>query len=119
VVQAAEAMRAMDIGDVIVTRDNMLAGIVTDRDIVVRAIAMGLDPRQSILAEVVTARAAFVSPEQPIQDAARLMREHALRRLPVCDSANHVVGVVSLGDLAAERDLSSVLSDISAAPPNN
>ncbi len=117
--QAAEAMRAQHIGDVIVTRGTELAGIVTDRDIVVRAIAMGLDPKSSTLSEVATSRAICLTPEQSASDAVQLMREHALRRLPVCTEGNQVVGVVSLGDLATERDPASALSDISAAPPNN
>src|SRR5688500_11867512 len=75
VTQAAEAMRAQNIGDVIITKGNELAGIVTDRDIVVRAIAMGLDPTRSTLSEVATPRAICLTPDQSAADAVRLMRE--------------------------------------------
>jgi CBS domain-containing protein len=117
--EAAEQMRANDIGDVIITRGRELTGIMTDRDIVVRGIATGLDPQEATIAEVATSRVLSVRADQPVMDAVDLMREHALRRLPVCDDKQEVIGVVSLGDLATERDPASVLSGISAAPPNN
>ena len=59
-----------------------------------------------------------VAPDQPAADAVQLMRDHALRRLPVCEDG-HLVGVLSLGNLATERDPESALADISAAPPDH
>lgn len=119
VVEAAELMRANNIGDVIITDGTALAGIVTDRDLVVRAIAHGLDPAKTSLAEVATPNTVAIGPDEPAEDAVRLMRDHALRRLPVCNERHEVMGVITLGDLATERDPSSALSDISGAPPNN
>jgi CBS domain-containing protein len=116
--EAAETMRTHDIGDVIAS-DNKggLAGIVTDRDIVVRVVAEGRDPRVTLIEEIVSRDLTAVSPDDPVKRAVELMRERAVRRLPVVKGGK-VVGIVSIGDLAVERDPGSALADISAAPPN-
>jgi CBS domain-containing protein len=116
-VDAALAMRDFDVGAVIVLDDGQVCGIVTDRDIVVRAIANGNYPASTQLGEVCSQELTTVSPDEPLEDAVRLMREKALRRLPVVEGGQPV-GIVSIGDLAVERDRQSVLGDISAAPPN-
>jgi CBS domain-containing protein len=116
---AARAMRDNDIGDVVVTKpDGSLCGIVTDRDIVVRAIAVGFDPTTTTLDDVCSHRLVTVSPDDPVAAAVSVMEEHAIRRLPVVDHGS-LVGFVSIGDLAMERDPESALGEISAAPPNN
>ena len=117
VIEAAMAMRDQDIGDVIVCDDDMLCGIVTDRDLVVRALADRLDPQDVRLGEICSSDLTTVRPDTTLEHAITVMREKALRRLPVADGAT-VVGVVTLGDLAAIRDPHSVLADISAAAPN-
>nr|WP_297430399.1 CBS domain-containing protein [uncultured Actinotalea sp.] len=113
---AAELMRAGDIGDVVVVEDGRLLGIVTDRDLVVRVLAVGGGPddpvRQACSGDLVT-----VAPDTPLEEAARVMREHDVRRLPVT-SGEELVGIVSIGDLAMEKDPRSTLADISAARPN-
>jgi len=117
--EAAEAMRANDIGDVIVVDDNGgLAGILTDRDIVVRVVAEGRDPRATRIGDVASRELTAVSPDHRVGRAVQLMRERALRRLPVVEG-NKVVGIVTIGDLALDRDAGSALADISAAPPNS
>ena len=118
VIEAARCMRDRDIGDVIVTDGDKVAGILTDRDIVVRVIAEGRDPSKTKLSEIATMKPATIAPDDTVDDAVRLMREHNIRRLPVVEGGR-TAGVVSLGDLAMERDRSSALADISAAPPNN
>ena len=118
VVMAAEVMREADIGDVLVTRDNEVCGIVTDRDIVVRVVADGRDPRTVLVGEVCSPSLTSVTPSESVERALELMREKALRRIPVVDDGRPV-GILSIGDLAVERDPDSVLGDISAAPPNN
>lgn len=115
--EAAQAMRDHDIGDVVVLKDEAVCGIVTDRDIAVRAVAEGRDPANSILAEICSQRMITISPEEPVDRAITLMRQHAVRRLPVVEDGRPV-GIVSLGDLAVERDPESVLGQISAADPN-
>lgn len=114
---AARLMRQEDIGDVLVTRDGRLTGIVTDRDIVVRALAEGMSPTETRVGEVASADAATLSPDDAVDRAVRLMRDRALRRVPVVDDGRPV-GIVSIGDLAVARDPGSALADISAADPN-
>lgn len=113
-VDAARRMRDEDIGDVIVADVDNLLGIVTDRDLVLRVLAEGTDPRQARLADVFSGELVSVGPNTAVEEAARLMRENAVRRLPVVEAGN-LVGVVSIGDLAIEQDERSALADISAA----
>jgi len=118
-VEAARAMRDEDIGDVVVTARGVLAGLATDRDIVVRAVAEGKDPATTRLSDVLTEELVLVRHDASLDDAADMMREHGVRRLVVTDDADQVAGVISLGDLAAARDPASTLGSISSAPPNN
>jgi len=115
---AAETMRANDIGDVIVSDDNgQITGILTDRDIVVRVVAEGRDPRTTRIGDIASRDLTAVSPDDPVDRAVQLMRDKAIRRLPAVDKGKPV-GIVSIGDLALDRDPGSALADISAAPPN-
>jgi CBS domain-containing protein len=118
IMDAARAMRENDIGDIIVLDGDRLYGILTDRDIVVRGLADHKDPRTTAVGEICSRELTTVKPSDSVGSAVRLMRERALRRLPVVDERGTVVGIVSLGDLAVERDRRSALADISAAPPN-
>jgi len=115
---AARTMRESDIGDVIVVEQNRLCGILTDRDIVVRAVADGLDPATTKVGDICSRDLTTVLPTDSVEQAMRLMRDKAIRRLPVIERDSQVVGIVSIGDLAVERDRHSVLGAISAAPPN-
>jgi CBS domain-containing protein len=117
IVEAARLMRERGIGDVIVTDGDRAEGIVTDRDIVVRAVAEGTDPSQVRVGEVLSRDLATVSPDDPVEQVIALMREKAIRRVPVVESGRPV-GVVSIGDLAIQRDAGSALADISDEPPN-
>jgi CBS domain-containing protein len=117
--EAAETMRANDIGDVVVVDDDgKLSGILTDRDIVVRVVAEARDPRATRIGDIASRELTAVSPDDPVERAVQLMREHAIRRLPAVERSK-VVGIVSIGDLALDRDPASALADISAAPPNS
>jgi CBS domain-containing protein len=116
--EAAETMRANDIGDVVIVDDNgAISGILTDRDIVVRVVAEGRDPRVTRIGDIASRELTAVSPDDPVDRAVQLMRERAIRRVPVVDKGKPV-GIVSIGDLALDRDPDSALADISAAPPN-
>jgi CBS domain-containing protein len=117
-VDAARVMREADVGDVLVVEDGRLAGIITDRDIVVRAVADARDPSSVAVRDVWTADPKTLSPDQSEDDAIRLMREWDVRRAPVVQDGRPV-GIVSLGDIAVDRDTESALADISAASPNN
>jgi CBS domain-containing protein len=114
---AAVTMRRYGIGDVLVAREGRPLGLVTDRDIVVRAVAAARDPDATAIGEICSTDLVTVSRDDDAEAALQLMREHAVRRIPVVDSGE-VVGVVSIGDLAIERDPESALADISAEPPN-
>ena len=117
-VDAAKLMDQHDIGDVLVTKGGELCGIVTDRDIAVRAVAQGKDPSSTTLGEIASGEVVSLSPDDSVDDAISTMRDRAIRRVPVVEGGKPV-GVVSLGDLAEERDRQSVLAEISAAPSNN
>ena len=116
--EAAETMRANDIGDVVIVDDNgAISGILTDRDIVVRVVAEGRDPRVTRIGDIASRELTAASPDDPVDRAVQLMRDKAIRRLPAVDKGKPV-GIVSIGDLALDRDPGSALADISAAPPN-
>jgi CBS domain-containing protein len=117
VIEAARVMRKNDIGDVVVTDGPRLWGILTDRDIVVRALAEGLDPQGTMVGDICSRELVTVTPDDTLGHAVTLMREKAIRRLPVVEDGA-VVGIVSIGDVAVDRDRRSALADISAAPPN-
>lgn len=119
VVDAARAMRDADIGPVLVMDDGAICGIITDRDIVVRTIAEGKDPKKVKAREICSAELVCVGPDDDVDEAVRLMRDRAIRRVPVVDEGSRPVGVVSLGDLAQWKDPHSALADISKAPPNS
>jgi CBS domain-containing protein len=118
VVEAARAMREADIGDVIVLEHDRIAGILTDRDIVVRGLAEGRDLRHTSIGDICSRVLTTVSDDVSVEEAIRIMREKAVRRLPVV-AGDQPIGVVSLGDLALKRDRLSALGDISAASPNH
>lgn len=115
---AAQLMRNRDIGDVVVADGEKLVGLVTDRDIVVRAIADGQDPATTTVGSIVSTDLVTVGPDDAAADAARLMRDRAVRRVLVLD-AGTLVGILSIGDLAADIDPESVLGGISAAAANS
>lgn len=119
IVEAALAMRGADIGFVVMTEERQPRGVVTDRDIAVRVVAEGLDPAQTTLADIASGELMCLTAEHSTADAAKLMRELAVRRLPVIDENDRLIGVVSIGDLARTMDPDSALADISASPPNS
>jgi CBS domain-containing protein len=118
VMEAARRMRDADIGDVLVINDNDPYGIVTDRDIVVRALAEGKGPEETTLGDIATMELDTVSPDDDAKEVVRRMVRDDVRRVPVVED-NVFVGILSMGDLAIEMDPDSVLADISAAPANN
>jgi CBS domain-containing protein len=117
IVDAAKTMREKNIGDVIVMNDGEICGIVTDRDIVVRAVAKGGDGAAMKIGDICSKDVTTLEPDTNVGAAIQLMRDKALRRVPVVENGKPV-GIVSLGDLAKERDPKSALADISEAPPN-
>lgn len=114
---AAREMRERDVGDVLVTESGELRGLVTDRDIVIRALALGRDPAQTMLGEIISGDLVIVEPDDSITRAVDLMRERAIRRLPVC-RGGRPIAFLSIGDLAIAQDPESALADISVAEAN-
>jgi predicted transcriptional regulator len=119
IIEAACQMRAAKVGAVIVEDDGKACGIVTDRDIAIRAVARGLDTEHTPVSDICSKELATISPDDDIGRAIQLMRQKSIRRVLVVDSQDHALGVVSLGDLAMEKDSGSVLGQISAAPANH
>jgi len=118
IADAARLMRDRNIGDVLVLRDgDKLAGIVTDRDLVVRCLAEGAGA-EATLDRACTSDLVSVTPETRIDDAAAVMRDRSVRRLAVVRDGR-AVGIVSLGDLAMKADPKSALGGISASAPNS
>lgn len=115
---AAQEMRDRAIGDVIVMDGDRPIGIVTDRDITVRGVAAGMDITRTTLSEVVSRDLITVTRYDDAVAAADMMRTYSIRRLPVVEDGR-LIGLVSIGDLAVEREPQSVLADISADDPNN
>ena len=118
IVEAARIMRDSDIGDVIVLQGGEVGGILTDRDIVVRGVADGRDGESTSVSDVCTTGIEAIEPSASVDDALSRMREADIRRLPVVQDGQPV-GIISLGDLAVEREPDSTLADISAASPDN
>jgi CBS domain-containing protein len=109
--EAAELMRASDVGALPVVEGGRLLGVITDRDIVVRAVAHGDDPSQTTVGETMTSNGVAISEDQTIERAMGLMAEYQIRRLPVVDGERRVVGMVSLGDLSLRADSDAPVAD--------
>ncbi len=119
--EAARLMKEEDVGVLPVvesTSSKRLLGVVTDRDIAVRVVAEGKDPSSTTVGDVASTDLHTLSPDDSVEDAIELVRQHALGRVPVVEGARPV-GIVSIGDLAIERDTGSALADISSEPANN
>jgi CBS domain-containing protein len=101
----------------VVDATGLLRGIVTDRDIAIRAVAEGLDPRDTPVVDVMSS-AVTISATASVAEAMQVMRRHDIRRLPVLEDGQPV-GIVSLGDLSASSEAGPLLADISAAPPDS
>ncbi|HEV2069025.1 MAG TPA: CBS domain-containing protein [Acidimicrobiales bacterium] len=117
VTEAARKMKERDIGDVIVLEGDRLCGVVTDRDIVVRALAEERDPGATKLGDICSREVVTVAPGDDLTTAGDVMRQKAIRRVPVVEGGRPV-GILSMGDLVVERDPNSALGQVSAASPN-
>ncbi len=118
VVEAAKAMKDMKIGTVVVMDQDRPCGIVTDRDIAVRAVATGRDPSNTRLADICSHDLRAVRPDQSVEDAMQVMKSHDVKRVLVM-SDGKLEGILSLGDLSRQGEGEDVQEDISRAEPNN
>lgn len=118
VTELAGMMRANDTGFIPIVEDGQLKGVVTDRDIVIRAIADGRSPEECSAQDVCSTGIVTVSASESANTAARQMRDAHVRRVAVVDD-DRFVGVVAIGDLAPVLDPDSALAEISSAPPSD
>jgi CBS domain-containing protein len=119
IAQVAELMEAEDVGAVPVLEGEQLSGMVTDRDIVVRAVAKGKDPRGMPVREISSREVVTVGPDHDLAEALQLMAANQVRRLPVVDDENRLVGVVSQADIALEakeKAVGEMVEEISRPP---
>lgn len=116
--EAARVMRDRDIGDVVVVLSDGTIAMLTDRDLVVRLMAEGLDPKTTTIDAYCSDRVVTVNADESVSRVIGLMRDRAIRRVPVM-SDGEVAGIVSIGDLAQVRDPDSALADVSSAPANH
>ena len=100
-VEAAEDMKSLDVGILPICENDRLVGTVTDRDIIVRAVAEGRDPHTTKVREVMSGKIIYCFDDQNVEDAASMMEKSQVRRLPVLDHDKRLVGIISIGDLAA------------------
>jgi CBS domain-containing protein len=115
VLEAARLMARSDVGPIPVVEGDRPVGLVTDRDIVIRAVAEGRDPQMTTVGEIASTDLVTVEPEQPLQEALELMARRQLRRLPVVEG-DRLVGIVAQADvarLADARATGDVVHDIS------
>ena len=116
VTEAASMMKQEDVGALpVVEDDGRLAGMITDRDIVVRAVAEGKDPSTVTVGDIATKDVVSVDPDYDLDDALQLMAQHQVRRLPVVDGGR-LVGVLAQADIAGEagpHEVAHVLEEIS------
>ena len=101
--QAAEKMKLLDIGAIPVRENDRLVGMITDRDIAVRAVAEGRDPTTMRVREAMSRDICFCYEDESVESAAKLMEAKQIRRLPVFDRSERAIGMVSLGDLAVRN----------------
>jgi len=102
--EAAQRMRSLDVGAMPVCDGSHLLGMITDRDITIRAIADGRDPAQTPVRDAMTPDVQFVFEDDDVRKAAQIMEDRQIRRLPVVNHDKRLVGIVSLGDIARAGD---------------
>jgi CBS domain-containing protein len=106
---AAEKMMNCDVGLLPVREGSQLVGMLSDRDITIRATACGLDPEKTAVKEIVTPGVTYCFENQSIEEAAELMQANRLRRLLVLNQQKKVAGILSIGDLASKTDADQVV----------
>jgi CBS domain-containing protein len=118
--EVASVMRDQDIGSIPIADNEHLVGMVTDRDIVVRAVADGADTRKLAARDVMSTGVRYCLEEQSVDEVLDKMGGEQVRRLPVLDAKHRLVGVVSLGDAsqALEAKAGDTLKEISQSPPH-
>jgi len=116
VVEVAQLMKKDDVGSIPICKENRLIGMITDRDIVLKVVATGGNTNNISAKDIMSTDVIFVSADQDVHEAANLMSEYQIRRLPVLEKGK-LVGILAIGDLAIEKihinEAGDALSDIS------
>jgi len=116
VIQIAQLMKKNDVGSIPICTENKLTGIITDRDIVLKVVAVGTNINSVQAKEIMNANVITVTADQDVHEAADIMSKYQIRRLPVLEQGK-IVGMLALGDLAVEKihinEAGDALSDIS------
>src|SRR5437773_12189262 len=110
--EAARKMKTLDVGPIPVCDGDRLQGMLTDRDITVRATAEGRDPNTTRVQEVMTPDVHYVYDDEDVQEAARTMQQQQIRRVVVVNRDKRLVGIVSLGDLATREQVENVDEEV-------
>jgi CBS domain-containing protein len=101
---AAAKMKELDVGAIPVCDGQKLSGLVTDRDITVRAVAEGRDPSKTRVSDVMSSEIAYCFEDDPVEQAAKLMESKQIRRLPILDRNKQLAGIISLGDISVRTE---------------
>lgn len=109
--ETAERMKSLDVGPMPVCESDRLVGMITDRDITVRAVAQGFGASMGKVRDVMTSDVVFCRENDSVAQAAQLMKIHQIRRLVVMDDNDRLVGIVSLGDLAVDGEDEHVVAE--------
>lgn len=99
---AAALMRSLNIGAIPICEGTRLMGMVTDRDLVLRVMAEGLNPEHETIQTIMTSDVDYCYEDQTVEEAAQVMQDRQVRRLPIINRENELVGIVSLGDVAVK-----------------
>ena len=122
VVQVAQLMKKVDVGSIPICKGNELVGIITDRDIVLKVVAVGGNTNNTAVKDVMSTNIVSVTSSQDVHEAAGLMSKYQIRRLPVVEQGK-LLGIVAIGDLAIEKihvdEAGDALSDISQGPAHH
>lgn len=110
--EAATKMKDLDVGSLPVCDGTRMQGMLTDRDITIRVVAAGMDAKQTKASDVMTDEVYYCYDDQDVQEAAGMMKEQQIRRLPIVDRNKDLVGIVSLGDLAVDADNDAMSGDV-------
>ena len=111
-VDAAQKMKSFDIGTLPVCEGDRLVGMISDRDITVRCVAQNHDPKTARVHEVMTPEVVYCFDDEDVKSVAKKMEEKQVRRLPVLNRENHLVGIVSLGDLAVRTGKGKLAGEV-------